>query len=177
MYLPLNLSTWFMFLILFLFGFNCWGVFFPTKFCFISFHRVKVRQLSLKINTVKVNSLQQKNNFGFIFFSSFQSQKANHSFCFATLQSTHTINISTWKIRWGRLHVISLPGCQHSSVIWDALKSPKYLHQASKTPTGNMLSSTAVPGDQLHDFREPLTALDTFTQECTKLRKHPSQSF
>lgn len=71
--------------------------------------------------------------------------------------------------------MIILPGCQHSSVISDALKSPKYLHQASKTPTGNMASSTAVPVDQAGDFRESLTALDFFTQERNKLRKHPSQ--
>lgn len=75
MRLLLNLSIWFMFLILFFFGFNCWGVFFPTKFCFISCHRIKVPQLSLKINTVKVNSLQQKYNFGCFFFLLFSLRK------------------------------------------------------------------------------------------------------
>lgn len=58
-----------MFLLLFLFGFNGLGVF-PTKFSFISFHGIKFPQLSLKINTVKVNSLQQNTILDFFFLLS-----------------------------------------------------------------------------------------------------------
>lgn len=71
--------------------------------------------------------------------------------------------------------MISLPGCQYSKCYLRCPKVSKIRHYASRTPPGNVLSSTAVFVDRVGDFRERLTALDSFTQESTRLRKHLSQ--